>query len=154
MNFDYRVLLDTDVPIMQQMLCMFGRAFDDSSTYLSKQPGESYLATLLASRSFIAVAAISSDQVVGGLAAYVLDKFEQDRCEVYIYDLAVDAEFRRQGVATNLIRMVQLEARVRGASTVFVQADHEDEPAMSLYTKLGIQKDVSHFDIVEPDSAN
>jgi len=27
--------------------------------------------------------------VVGGLAAYVLEKFEQQRREIYIYDLAV-----------------------------------------------------------------
>lgn len=149
MNFDYRVLLGTDVPIMRQMLHMFGRAFEDASRYASKQPEDSYLTTLLASRGFIAIAAIAGDQVVGGLVAYVLDKFEQNRSETYIYDLAVAAEFRRQEIATNLIEMVHKESRARGATIVFVQADVDDGPAMALYTKLGKRTDVAHFDIRE-----
>jgi hypothetical protein len=39
---------------------------------------------LLHSRTFIAVAALSEARVVGGLAAYVLAKFEQARTEIYI----------------------------------------------------------------------
>jgi len=39
--------------------------------------------------SFIAVAAMEGDAVIGGIAAYELRKFEQQRSEIYIYDLAV-----------------------------------------------------------------
>lgn len=42
-------------------------------------------------------------KVVGGLVAYELEKFEQDRREIYIYDLAVLESHRRKGVATRLI---------------------------------------------------
>ena len=41
---------------------------------------------------------------------------------------------------------MQLAVR-RGASMIFVQADLEDEPAIALYTKLGMREDVLHFDI-------
>lgn len=34
-----------------------------------------------------------------------------------------------------------------GAYVIFVQADYGDEPAISLYTKLGRREDVMHFDI-------
>jgi len=39
--------------------------------------------------------------------------------------------------------------RSAGAYVIFVQADTgiEDEPAVALYTKLGKQEDVLHFDI-------
>ena len=36
---------------------------------------------------------------------------------------------------------------------IFVQADHGDEPAIALYTKLGIREDVLHFDIAVPRRA-
>ncbi len=86
--------------------------------------------------------------MVGGLVAYEFDKLEQPRREMYIYDLAVSAAHRRQGIATALIDRLQGIADERGAWAVFVQADHGDEPAIALYTKLGRREDVLHFDIL------
>jgi aminoglycoside 3-N-acetyltransferase I len=147
-----RVLSPEDVDLMRRMLGMFGAAFEDVARYTEKQPDDAYLATLLSRPDFIAVAAVSEGRVVGGLAAYVLVKFEQARSETYIYDLAVDELFRRQGIATALIREVQRVSRAKGAHVVFVQADVEDGPAVALYTKLGTREEVLHFDIAEPES--
>ena len=133
------------------MLAMFGRAFEEIPTYTERQPDDGYLSELLGSRTFIGVAAITEGKVVGGLAAYVLAKFEQARSEIYIYDPAVDAASRRRGIATAMIRNVQDEAAARGAYVIFVQADHGDDPAIALYTKLGVKEEVLHFDIA-PDS--
>jgi aminoglycoside 3-N-acetyltransferase I len=69
------------------------------------------------------------------------------RREIYIYDLAVDAAHRRRGVATRLIDDLRRIAAQRGAWVVYVQADLGDEPAIALYTKLGVREDVLHFDI-------
>lgn len=85
--------------------------------------------------------------VVGGIAAYELQKFEQERSEIYIYDLAVAAAHRRRGIATALIDELKLIAAARGAWVIFVQADLVDEPAIALYAKLGVREDVLHFDI-------
>ena len=142
-----------DIALMRGMLDMFGVAFEDVASYTERQPDDSYLAALLSRPDFIAIAAIAEAKVVGGLAAYVLTKFEQARSETYIYDLAVEQAFRRQGIATRLIREVQKASRTKGAYVVFVQADYEDEPAVALYTKLGVREDVLHFDLKEPDSA-
>jgi aminoglycoside 3-N-acetyltransferase I len=154
---DVRVLGAGDLAGLRGMLSMFGVAFEDEATYTAQQPDDDYLARLLANPGFIAIAAIAANgtgRVIGGLAAYVLTKFEQARSEVYIYDLAVDAGWRRQGVATALIRAVQKQAHARGAWVVFVQADREDEPAVALYTKLGVREDVLHFDIQSTDGAD
>ena len=132
---------------MEAMLAMFGEAFGEAQTYTGNQPGLTYLDRLLSSDHFIALAAVKGDEIVGGLAAYQLDKFEQERCEIYIYDLAVAAPHRRQGIATDLILELKRIAAVRGAYVVFVQADLGDEPAIALYTKLGKREDVVHFDI-------
>lgn len=133
--------------LMHGLLTMFGEAFEDVERYGSNRPSPQYLDELLAGPSFVALAALKGDQVVGGLAAYELRKYEQPRSEFYIYDLAVSAEHRRQGIATALIHAISAIAKVRGAWVTFVQADLVDDPAIALYTKLGIREDVLHFDI-------
>src|SRR5262249_13180779 len=98
----------------------------------------------------MAVVAMNGNEVVGGLAAYELDKFEQDRREIYIYDLAVAESHRRKGVATGMIAELRRIASGRDVYFVFVQADLEDGPAIALYESLGTQKVVYHFDIEVP----
>lgn len=143
-----RLLAPTEASVLRGVLAMFGDAFEDLDAYSTKPPSDAYLARLLASETFLAVAAISDGQVVGGLAGYILPKFEQERSEFYIYDLAVAKHFRRQGVATALIRCLQDAAAERGIYVIFVQADYGDDPAVELYTKLGTREDVMHFDIL------
>ena len=144
---EIRQLTAADVGSMRGMLEMFGEAFGDVEAYGSRPPDTEYLLRLLGGDSFIAIAAIDGENVVGGLAAYELKKFEQQRSEIYIYDLAVALDHRRQGVATALIAELQEIAANRGVYVIFVQADHGDDPAIALYTKLGIREDVLHFDI-------
>ncbi len=129
------------------MLATFGEAFGEVETYCGNQPSTAYLRRLLENDYFIALVALQDSEVVGGIAAYELIKFEQERSEIYIYDLAVAATHRRQGIATALIQELKKIAEVRGAYVVYVQADISDEPAIALYTKLGVREDVLHFDI-------
>lgn len=150
-----RQLLPKDISQMQELLTVFGEAFGDPATYTENQPSESYLRDLLGSKTFVVLAAIKRGRIVGGIAAYELRKFEQERSEIYIYDLAVASEHRRRGIATALIKRLQEVAAERGAYVIFVQADTgiEDEPAIALYTKLGKREEVLHFDIpVKPRS--
>jgi len=138
-----------DLPLLDGLLAMFGEAFDEMETYTGRKPSAEYSRRLLASDCFIALAAVHDAVVVGGLAAYELQKFEQERSEIYIYDLAVAAAHRRRGIASALIQQLRQVAAARGAYVLFVQADTgvEDEPAIALYTKLGTREDVLHFDI-------
>jgi len=136
-----------DVALMRSVLTMFGEAFHQRETYRDAQPSADYLERLLGSDTFIALAAVEGDQVVGGVAAYVLPKFEQERSEIYIYDLAVPETHRRQGIATAMIAELQRIGALRGAYVIYVQADYGDDAAIALYTKLGAREDVMHFDI-------
>jgi ribosomal protein S18 acetylase RimI-like enzyme len=142
-----RVLGGDDVELARAMLDRFGRKFDDAASYSQQEPDDGYLCRLLGSENFMALIALTGDQVVGGLAGYVLPKFEQARSEFYIYDLAVDSRRRRRGVATVLIERLRRLAASRGIYVIFVQADHWENPAIALYTKLGVWEDVLHFDI-------
>jgi aminoglycoside 3-N-acetyltransferase I len=152
MTFTLRHLTPGDVPLLEAMLTMFGDAFEEPAIYNGARPGPAYLSRLLARDHFIALAALEGENVVGGIAAYVLDKFEQERSEIYVYDLAVAAEHRRRGIATALIRELQRIAVTRGAWVIFIQADKGDDPAIALYSKLGRREDVLHFDIELPAS--
>src|SRR5689334_3573387 len=104
MSYDVRQLSAADLPLMKGLLSMFGAAFNEPDTYDGHRPPDAYLARLLGKPHFIALAALAGEEVVGGLAAYELEKFEQARSEIYIYDLAVREDHRRRGVATSLIR--------------------------------------------------
>ena len=139
-----------DGALMNALLGVFGEAFGDPDTYGSRRPRPAYLRQLLGSDYFIALVAREGSRVIGGLAAYELKKFEQERSEIYIYDLAVAAAHRRKGVATALIRELQRIGAERGAYVIFVQADPPDAPAVALYAKLGVREDVLHFDIPVP----
>lgn len=129
------------------MLDVFADAFEDPDSYQSAQPRAVYRDRLLASDTFIALAAMQGGAVIGALAAYELHKFAQERSEIYIYDLAVAERARRQGVATALIERLREIGTKRGAYVIFVQADHGDDPAIALYASLGTREDVLHFDI-------
>lgn len=148
--FSIRRLTRHDVALMEALLTTFGEAFEDAETYGAAQPSTAYLERLLGGDHFIALAAVKNGAVVGGLAAYELQKFEQERAEIYIYDLAVAAAHRREGIATALIQDLKKVAAAHGAYVIFVQADLGDEPAIALYTKLGAREDVLHFDIAVP----
>ncbi|MTD95690.1 AAC(3)-I family aminoglycoside N-acetyltransferase [Hyphomicrobium sp. xq] len=144
----YRQLQPGDADLFRALLTMFGEVFSDTESYMRAQPDDAYIGKLLAGDTFIALVALHEGIVAGGLAAYELKKFEQARCEIYIYDLAVREEYRRQGIATAMIDELKAIARRRGAYVIYVQADYIDPPAIALYTKLGTREDVLHFDIL------
>jgi aminoglycoside 3-N-acetyltransferase I len=148
--YTYRQLAGADVPLLKDPLRVFGEAFGEVTTYQHSVPSEDYLRRLLGKPHFIAVVAMRGGEVVGGLAAYELDKFEQDRREIYIYDLAVAEAHRRKGVATGLIGELVRIASQRDVYVIFVQADLVDGPAIALYESLGTKETAHHFDIDVP----
>ena len=145
--YAHRQLARADVPLLKGLLRVFGDAFGERATYQDSVPSDDYLGRLLAKPHFIAVVAMHGDKVVGGLAAYELDKFEQDRREIYIYDLAVAEPHRRKGLAAALIGELRKIASQRDAYVIFVQADLGDGPAIALYESLGTKETAHHFDI-------
>lgn len=146
-SMNIRRLGANDEIAFRKMNAMFAQAFGDPDTYTGEPPTAAYIANLLSMDHIIALVSMQDNQVVGGLVAYELLKFERQRREIYIYDLAVDETHRRRGIATSLIEHLRKIAHDRGAWVIYVQADYGDEPAVTLYTKMGSREDVMHFDI-------
>lgn len=153
-RYKIRQLTIDDIVLVDELSRLFGEAFDDMDTYTGKRPSPDYVRQLLEGDCFLALVALEEEAVVGGIAAYELKKFEQERSEIYIYDLAVAAAYRREGIATGLIEALRKIAAERGAYVIFVQADTdvEDQPAIALYTKLGVRHEVLHFEIAVESS--
>jgi len=147
MTYYYKKLKSSDVVLLKQLLSIFGQAFNEVDTYQGKIPRDIYLEALLSKEHFIVLVASDKNGVVGGLTAYVLDKFEQERREIYIYDLAVLEEHRRRGIARDLILKLKQIGRELGVYVIFVQADKADTAAIKLYESLGTREDVFNFDI-------
>jgi aminoglycoside 3-N-acetyltransferase I len=146
-TYSIRRLRAGDHALYEPMLDLFGKAFEDYETYGSARPGRVWRRRLLSADHFVALVALDGDSVVGALAGYELMKFEQERSEFYIYDLAVAEAHRRRGIATDLINAFRQIAVERDGWVVFVQADYADPPAIALYESLGTREEVLHFDI-------
>ncbi|MEM7276513.1 MAG: GNAT family N-acetyltransferase [Pseudomonadota bacterium] len=131
---------------LRKLLAVFAVAFDDAAHYTGKQPDDDYLERLLAKSDFFALAAYDNQQLIGGLTAYELQKYEQSSSELYLYDLAVAEAHRRNRIATRLIESLRAIASDKGCSVVYVQADREDKHAIALYSALGKMTDVVHFE--------
>jgi aminoglycoside 3-N-acetyltransferase I len=151
--FQLRRLCSTDLAAMHGLLDVFASAFEDEAHYSGNRPSAHYLEARLGDPGVFVLVAEAEGQVIGGLVAYELAKFEQARSEVYIYDLAVAQAHRRQGIATALIEALKPLAQARHAWVIYVQADDGDDAAIALYTKLGVREDVMHFDIPVTPSA-
>lgn len=141
----------SELELMRALNAVFAAAFDDPASYAADPPDDDWLKRMLAREHVIALVARRDGEVVGGLVAYELEKFEKARREIYIYDLAIAEAHRRQGLATALIGRLKQIARARAAWVIFVQGDHGDDPALALYDKLGTREEVLHFDI-PPDA--
>lgn len=146
-DYACRQLTHADAPLLKDLLRVFGEAFDEVDTYQRSVPSDDYLTRLLGKQHFIAVVAMKDGEVAGGLTAYELDKFEQDRREIYIYDLAVAQNHRRRRVATGMIGELKRIALERNVYVIYVQADPWDGPAIALYESLGTKTTAHHFDI-------
>lgn len=144
---DYKLLSASEVSLLKELLKVFSEAFEDKKTYQDFIPSDDYLRDLLIKDHFLALVATEKGQVVGGLTAYILEKFEQARKEIYIYDLAVAKDYRRQGIATGLINKLKKIAKDKECYAIFVQADKGDDAAIKLYESLGDKEEVLHFDI-------
>ncbi|MEL6325030.1 MAG: GNAT family N-acetyltransferase [Pseudomonadota bacterium] len=140
-----RRLGPNDTGDMRALIDLLGRAFEDVD-YRDPPPVD-YLQSVLGDPGFVALCATVNDTPAGGLIAYEFRKFEQVRSEYYIYDLVVDAAYRRRGIATALIEALKPIAAARGGYVFIIQTEPDNAAALALYGKLGTREEVVSFDI-------
>ncbi|MEK6480027.1 GNAT family N-acetyltransferase [Catalinimonas sp. 4WD22] len=110
-------------------------------------PPAQHLQKLLGKEDFFVFAALHKEKVVGGLTAYVLEQYYSVKPLAYIYDLAVDPHYQRQGIGKRLIAEMNTFCQERGFEEVFVQADQDEAHAVNFYrsTNPTEEEKVAHF---------
>jgi aminoglycoside 3-N-acetyltransferase I len=126
-----------------ELIALFEKVFELPP---HEPPGKVHLLRLLARPDFMVLVARVGGKIVGGLTCYTWDQYHSEKRLAYVYDLAVDHNFQRQGIGRLLMAKVQAICREAGYEEVFVQADKEDRHALAFYRATGAtEEDVSHF---------
>lgn len=122
-----------DRDLARKLFVMMAAVFDEEHKPLS----DSYLHRLLSKPDFWAIAAFRGVDIIGGLTAHTLPMTRMDSSEIFIYDIAVREDHRRQGVGRKLVMALRESADASGIHDIFVPADNDDKHALDFYRALG-----------------
>ena len=112
----------------------------------NKVASEIQLKKLLNKSDFHAIVAIKDNKVIAGLTAYELERYYNDKSELYIYDIGVKTELHNQGIGKKLIEYLKDYSKKNGIEGIFVDAHSEDEQAVKFYeSTFGKSEKVDHF---------
>lgn len=76
-----------------------------------------------------------------GFCSTVLVAHPDKRPEVLVYELAVDEDWRRRGVASALLAAVREQAERDGHRGVWVLTEPDNAPALATYTAAGAARE-------------
>lgn len=146
MQYEIRKLSSDEIGLAKQLFILFERVFNDAEISADELPDDRYLADLLSRESFHVFAAVAEGNIVGGITAYEMPMYMKKEKELYLYDLAVDAAYRRKGIAIALIENIKTYAAANNISTLFVEAFADEPEAIAFYNAAGAQMEgVCHF---------
>ncbi len=142
MNYIIRKIKDTEE--LKELNIVFSDVFESPEL---KNTNDSLMDEILQREDIQAIGAFWEEELIGGLSAYELPLMSGKK-EMYIYDIAVKKDYRKNGIATALINELGKLALSRGIETIFVEAEADDETAVSFYKSLGVEElSVKHFNI-------
>ncbi len=115
------------------LFLLMASVFEEEAKPLSDE----YLDQRLRDPKFWVLAAYLGRTILGGITAHTLPMTKGEYDEIFIYDLAVDPAYQRQGVGRRLVTALREAAAASGISEMFVPADNEDTHALDFYRALG-----------------
>ncbi|WP_152658415.1 GNAT family N-acetyltransferase [Oceanobacillus sp. CFH 90083] len=131
---EYRKLAMVDESSFSKLVLLFNKEFESPDlNYVN----DKNIRSLLAKPDFICFVACIGDEVVGGLTGYELLMYDQEGSSMYLYDLAVNKNYQRRGIGSNLVGELMNYCRAKNIKDLFVQADAEDQHAIEFYNKIG-----------------
>ena len=108
-----------------------------SSALLDEPPDLEAATSYLADPRNIYLLAYENEVPVGFLRGTALGQLKSRRPQMFLYEIAVDAQFQRRGVGTALVEHLLEYCRQREFEEVFVFTDPGNLPAVGLYRKTG-----------------
>lgn len=117
---------DLDSILSIERVCFNGDSFNEKQfKYMLKSP------------SSIAFVAEYNGELAGYIWAYI-QRFKT-KLQGRIYSLAVKPEFRKQGIARNLLLTVEREMRLLRVERIYLEVDELNEAAKKLYSSSGYE---------------
>jgi len=101
------------------------------------RPDRDAVRAYLADARNVLVFAYEGDKALGFLRATELLQLTSRRKQMFLYEIHVDPEFRRQGVGKALVNALLADCRERGFAEVFVLTDPTNAAAVALYRSTG-----------------
>ena len=96
----------------------------------------------------VLIAASEEGKPTGFLLAYILDRVDQDRPMVCLYEIEVAEPYRRQGSGRAMVEKLLGIARDIGAVKTWVIASRSDTGAMAFYRRTGAVADPEGDDVI------
>jgi aminoglycoside 3-N-acetyltransferase I len=144
-EFQIKKLHGNDLAIFKKLILLFHDIFKTENRQL---PNSTYLKKMLNNSEFICMAVICDHEVIGGLTAYELPMYYSSKSEIFIYDVAIQAENQRKGIGKKLITALREYSSKNRISEIFVAANVVDKHALKFYTAIGgIAEKVMHFNL-------
>ncbi|MEO1255114.1 MAG: GNAT family N-acetyltransferase [Bacteroidota bacterium] len=135
---DFRKLASNEVDLFEKCIRLFEEVFEMENFLI---PSIDHLSKVLSDSAFMCFIAIEEQGIAGGLTGYRLQQYYTEKPLFYIYDLAVKQNKQRLGIGQKLIQCVNDYAKENGFEEMYVQADYNDEQAVSFYRKTRISKE-------------
>jgi aminoglycoside 3-N-acetyltransferase I len=138
MHFTIKKLKGTDAELAKQLF-WFYQVDDEVAEPLI--PSNEYLKKLLTKNDFHVLVALQNDKLIGGLTAFELPMYKEEVNEMFLYEIAVEQEYRKMGVAKALIENLKNICRDKGIKGMYVGTSTDNIPAMRLYKATGGEAD-------------
>lgn len=100
--------------------------------------GVSWTREMLESEILNKLSVLETETKNGILCGYALGRVVADEAE--LFKIAVLPDFRRQGIAENLLTKIHGQMLQKGATVCFLEVRSRNIPAVSLYEKAGYQR--------------
>jgi ribosomal protein S18 acetylase RimI-like enzyme len=85
---------------------------------------------------YVIIAEINAE-IAGFLLAYALERIDREAAQMFIYEVEVAPNYRRQGIGTALVRHIVDLARAEKMLEAFVSTNRSNTAAMRLYAATG-----------------
>ncbi len=138
MTYSIKKLTPDDVKLARELLESW---YFDEEDKLASLSSENYLQQLLERPNFHLYVALHQEKVVGGLSAYELPLLEREASEMFLYEMEIHPEHRRQGLGRRLIEALQTTCQHLGIGVIFVGTSMDNEAAQQLYSSTGGQRE-------------
>jgi aminoglycoside 3-N-acetyltransferase I len=144
MSVEIIKLTPTNIDDFSDLIKVFANVFEWEDFVL---PRRDHLQRLLGNPNFLVFVGKTDKQVVGGLTAHVLDRYDTEKPSAYIYDVAVITNLQRKGIGKLLIASLNDYCKQNGFDEVFVQAETDDVQAVNFYksTPISSELNATHF---------